>query len=152
MTGFEDQPLEILDKVINNVEDPKDILSLSLTSKDTVTSPSPTIFTTAHIRCDPRNNELWKSLAERPRLAQFAHKLEFVPLFYIQRLNHKPSGPPLPPRIVELSFQVPRISADELVQMQNILPAILLSMIHLNRLSGCVYIINLDPHFQLRIW
>ncbi|KIJ45018.1 hypothetical protein M422DRAFT_30185, partial [Sphaerobolus stellatus SS14] len=67
--GFENQPLEILDKVLSNVEHLKEFLSISLTSIRYRNFTIPDHLHYRHLQCDPRNNAVWNSLTERPRLA-----------------------------------------------------------------------------------
>jgi hypothetical protein len=68
-SSFSHQPMELVDHISSFVESPKDLLSLSLTSKRACNVIIPRHIQFRHLRCDIRRATLWRRLAELPTLA-----------------------------------------------------------------------------------
>lgn len=76
--GLTNNPPELLDHICSFIDKPKDLLAVSLTSKQFYQLVVPTHIQFRIIRCDVRRRDLWKHLSVRPGLASKIVSLELV--------------------------------------------------------------------------
>ncbi|KAJ7111616.1 hypothetical protein C8R43DRAFT_1041063 [Mycena crocata] len=74
-----DQPAETLDQIVSLIHLTSDLLSLALACKSLNTIIIPDHLEFRHVRCDPRRQNLWRALAQRPLSATRIHTLELLP-------------------------------------------------------------------------
>jgi hypothetical protein len=67
---------ELVDAIVNLIDDPRDVLSAALACKRLYQIIVPSHLEFRHIRCDPRQNDLWNGLSQRPALAEKVRFLE----------------------------------------------------------------------------
>jgi hypothetical protein len=76
--SLSDQPSDILDHICAFVDEPKDILSFALTSRQIYQLVIPDHIEFRHLRCDIRRISLWKKLSELPAIASRFVSLEVI--------------------------------------------------------------------------
>ncbi|KIJ43389.1 hypothetical protein M422DRAFT_67876 [Sphaerobolus stellatus SS14] len=86
---MEGLPNELLDKISEVMDSPKDLLALAMTSKMWCNLIIPNHLETRVVRAEGRRRVVWKFFAENPRLAAHIHTVEIV-------LNGLTSKPILP--------------------------------------------------------
>jgi hypothetical protein len=72
------QPIELIDYISSFVDNPKDLLAFSLTSKRICDVIVPNHIECRHLRCDFRRLSLWKALLEYPAIAGRFVSIEIV--------------------------------------------------------------------------
>ncbi|KAF8505084.1 hypothetical protein BU17DRAFT_71532 [Hysterangium stoloniferum] len=72
-------PFEVLEHIVAELDRPKDLLALALSSRTFPDIIIPHYIEFRDIRCDPHRTTLWNSLAARPHLAARIRRLELIP-------------------------------------------------------------------------
>ncbi|KIJ50382.1 hypothetical protein M422DRAFT_98456, partial [Sphaerobolus stellatus SS14] len=72
---FENIAMETFERIVQNVDEPKDLLSLALTSKYIYKVIVPTHLEFRTIRCDAYREDVWKALVAKPNLTKGIRRL-----------------------------------------------------------------------------